>query len=202
MTKSKVQYQKVEESKVNIMMDESSEMTSKFSIDKRRKPNELNSIKQSVIRLDVSESDSHSKSRQNNSDRSSIPKKTPNEEYSPTFKFTPEPQKTELDLKLRKVTEQESDLVTSSNINKQQSKDKIGNHAKRRSGNIEIDEMVLDENNIKQSQAGSFGKVRMSTLSPQLKDHQNAEKKITDPDEDDDEDFLGINLLAVSKISK
>ena len=42
----------------------------------------------------------------------------------------------------------------------------------------------------------------MSTLSPQLKDHQNAEKKITDPDEDDDEDFLGINLLAVSKISK
>ena len=66
MTSSKVQRTKVEESKVNIFVDDSSEVGSKFSIDKRRRPSPV-SIKQSVIKLDISEEESHSRSREESS---------------------------------------------------------------------------------------------------------------------------------------
>ena len=105
MTTSKVQHAKVEESKVNVFVDDSDVLESKFSIDKRRRPSPV-SIKQSVIKLDISEEESHSRSREESSERSYHRKKSPTVQYSPTFKFSPKngSQKPEISLHLRKVT--------------------------------------------------------------------------------------------------
>lgn len=66
--------------------------------------------------------------------------------------------------------------------------------------------MVLDEQNIKESEAGSISKFEKSSIikkkglvPPKMAEVQ---KKVTDPDEEDDDDLFSINLLAVSKISK